>query len=241
MNATDIIAARLDRLPRGYIFTYTEFSKEVRHKEALIKALNRMVAAGKLAKLSRGKFYKPEQSPFGELPPPQEQAVKDLLEKRGKVEGYLSGLSIYPELGLSTQVSHTIQIGKNETRPAFQRGRYKISFIKQKNTITRENIPLLQILDALRCVKKIPDTTVATACERFKTLVAQRSQKDKKSLMAMGMKYPPSTRALLGALLTAVAPELNTDKLRQSLNPITRYKLPGAAAALPNTEEWNIE
>lgn len=200
-----------------------------------------MAADGKIAKLSQGKFYQPEQSPFGELPPPQDQVVKDLLERRGTVEGYLSGLSIYQKLGLSTQISNTIQVGKNEIRPAFQRGRYKISFLKQKNTITKETIPLLQILDAMRCVKKIPDTDIATACERFKHLIQQHSSKKQQSLMTLALKYPPSTRALLGAILGEVVPQLDTDKLKQSLNPITRYKLVGATNTLPNAEAWNIE
>jgi hypothetical protein len=132
MNVSKKIASYLAQIPCGHVFSYTDVSTEASEKEALIKGLSRMAAAGKIAKFSRGKFYKPEQSPFGELPPPQGQVVKDLLERRGTVEGYLSGLSIYPDLGLCMQVSNTIQIGKNETRPAFQRGRYKISFIEQK-------------------------------------------------------------------------------------------------------------
>jgi hypothetical protein len=241
MNVSKKIASYLARIPCGYVFSYMEVSTEAVEKEALIKGLNRMAAADKIAKLSQGKFYKPEQSPFGELPPPQDQVVKDLLERRGTVEGYLSGLSIYPELGLCTQVSNTIQIGKNETRPAFQRGRYKISFIKQKNTITKETIPLLQILDAIRCIKKIPDTDIGSACERFKHLIQQLSSKEQQSLLKLAIKYPPATRALLGAVLSEVAPPLDTNKLKQSLNPITRYKLTGATDALANAEAWNIE
>jgi len=240
VNTTKSLASRLDRLPKGYVFTFTDFLKEMGQKEALIKALNRMAVSGKIAKLSRGKFYKPEQSPFGELPPPQNQAVKDLLERRGKVEGYLTGLSIYPELGLSTQVSNTIQIGKNETRPAFKRGRYTISFIKQKNTITKENIPLLQLLDALRYIKKIPDTSVADACQRLLVSIKNQPSPAQSNLARLALKYPPATRALLGAMLDRLK-TANTEKLKRSLNPISRYKIPGASTVLPNAEEWNFE
>ena len=240
MNTTKSLASRLDRLPKGYVFTFTDFLKEMGQKEALIKALNRMAVSGKIAKLSRGKFYKPEQSPFGELPPPQNQAVKDLLERRGKVEGYLTGLSIYPELGLSTQVSNTIQIGKNETRPAFKRGRYTISFIKQKNTITKENIPLLQLLDALRYIKKIPDTSAADACQRLLVSIKNQPSPAQSNLARLALKYPPATRALLGAMLDRLK-TANTEKLKRSLNPISRYKIPGASTVLPNAEEWNFE
>ena len=237
MNVTGTIASRLDRLPKGHVFTYTDVSQELNQREAVIKALNRMAASGKIAKLSKGKFYKPEQSPFGELLPPQAQVVKDLLERRGKVEGYLTGLSVYPTLGLTTQVSNTIQIGKNEIRPAFKRGRYTISFIKQKNLITRDSIPLLQILDVLRNIKKIPDTSPAVACKRLKILIGELSSEEQVALIRLAMKYPPSARALLGAILES--PE--SEKLRQSLNPITRYKIPGISTGLPNAADWNIE
>jgi len=241
MKLPAIIALRLDRLPRGYVFSYQDFSKEVNQREALIKALNRMAASGKIAKLSKGKFYKPEQSPFGELPPPPQQIVKDLLEKRGKAVGYLTGLSVYPQLGLSTQVSNTIQIGKNETRPAFRRGRYTISFIKQKNTITKENIPLLQLLDSLRYVKKIPDTSAADACQRLVALIADCSSDEQAILVRLVLKYPPSARALLGAILGQINPAtFNLEKLKRSLNPITRYKIPGTSKILPEAGNWNI-
>ena len=241
MKLTENIALRLDRLPRGYVFSYLDFSKEVEQREALIKALNRMAASGKIAKLGKGKFYKPERSPFGELPPPPQQIVKDLLEKRGKAVGYLTGFSVFPQLGLSTQVSNTIQIGKNETRPAFRRGRYTISFVKQKNTITKENIPLLQILDSLRYVKKIPDTSVADACQRLVALIAGCSSVEQASLVRLAHKYPPSTRALLGAILEQINPTaLNLDSLKRSLNPITRYKIPAASEILAEAGNWNI-
>jgi hypothetical protein len=46
-------------LPIGYVFTYVDFGISVDNKEAVIKALNRMVASGKIAKLSKGKNGKP--------------------------------------------------------------------------------------------------------------------------------------------------------------------------------------
>ena len=143
MKTTDYIIYTIDRLPKGYVFTYADFINEVNNKETVIKALNRMTVSGKISKLSKGKFYKPENTVFGALQPNQYQVVKDLLEEDGKAIGYLTGYSIYNQLGLTTQVSNTIQIGKNEVRSKFKRERYTISFIKQKNTITKDNIPFL--------------------------------------------------------------------------------------------------
>ena len=240
MKISEYISLTIDRLPKGYVFTYADFITEVNKKEAIIKALNRMVASGKIMKLAKGKYYKPETTPFGNLLPDQKQVVKDLLEENGKIIGYLTGYSIYNKLGLTTQVSNTIQIGRNQIRPNFKRERYTISFIKQKNTITKENIPLLQILDALRYIKKIPDAGIESSCRRFLSILKELTENDKSSLVRLALKYPPVTRALLGAMLEQLQQTEITRPLFKSLNPITKYKLSGISKVLIATEKWNL-
>ncbi len=240
MKITDIIGFTIDRLGKGYVFTYADFITQVNSKEAVIKALNRMVATGKIAKLSKGKYYKPENTPFGNLQPSQAQVVKDLLEEDGKIIGYLTGYSIYNKLGLSTQVSNTIQIGKNQIRPNFKRARYTIAFIKQKNTITKDSIPLLQILDAIRYIKKIPDSSVDDACKRIIALLKKLNSNAIEKMVKLALKYPPATRALLGAILDSLKQEHATVALYKSLNHITKYKLAGASTILITAKKWNI-
>ena len=240
MKITEYIASTIDRLPKGYVFTYANFIAEVNRKEAVIKALNRMVASGKIAKLAKGKYYKPENTPFGNLQPSQVQVVKDLLEENGKITGYLTGYGIYNQLGLTTQVSNTIQIGKNQIRPNFIRERYKIAFLKQKNTITKESIPLLQLLDAIRYIKKIPDATVEASCARFLAIIKNLTDKEINMLVRLALNYPPATRALVGSLLDQLQQGNTTELLFKSLNPITTYRLTGASKVLSTTDKWNM-
>jgi len=241
LKVTEYIINTVNRLPKGYTFTYKDLNIEVNKKEAVIKALNRLVNSGKIEKISKGKYFKPEKTSFGTLQPSQEQIVKDLLVEDGKVVGYLTGYSIYNKLGLTTQVSNIIQIGKNQTRPKFKRERYTIAFVKQKNTITRKNIPLLQILDSIKYIKKIPDTTIEASCFRFLEIIKKLNLNDKKELIRLSFKYPPSTRALLGALLDEIQNRSITTGLKQSLNPITKYEIPGAQKVLTNASNWNIK
>jgi len=241
MKITEYIKNSIDRFPRGYVFTCSDFVERVESKEALVKALNRLAGSGRIVKLAKGRYYKPEQSPFGELEPDQYQVVKDLLERNGKVIGYLTGLSIYNSLGLTTQVGSIIQIGRNEVRSSFQRGKYPISFVKQKNSITRENIPLLQLLDSLRCIKKIPDSSVQNSCKILQNLISDLSEKKQKLLIRLAMKYPPATRALLGAMLCDLGRDEITEKLKKSLNPLTSYTNPGISEVLLSASEWNVK
>lgn len=240
MKTSEYIVSKINRMPASYVFTYTDFINKVNGKEAVIKTLNRMAASGKIRKLAKGKFYKSKTSIFGDLPPNQYQVVKDLLEDKGKRTGYITGYSIYNRLALTTQISNTIIIGKNETRPSLKREQYKIAFIKQKNPITKENIPLLQILDAIRFIKKIPDTNNATACKRFLSIIKDLKKKDKIMMIRLAQKYPPATRALLGALLEEIGSGSLNKPLKQSLNPITVYKLSGVPEVLPTAQKWNI-
>lgn len=240
IKTTDYISFTIDRLPKGYVFTYADFITDVNRKEAVIKALNRMVGAGKIAKLSKGRFYKPEISPFGRLQPDQEQVVKDLLSEVGKITGYLTGYSIFNLLGLTTQVSNTIQIGKNQIRPSFKRERYTISFVRQKNTITKENVPLLQILDTIRLIKKVPDATIESSCKRLLVILDSLSINEKSTVVRLALKYQPGTRALLGALLDEQNANSLSEPLYKSLNPITTYQFTGAEKVLLFAGKWNI-
>lgn len=239
MKTTDIIENKISSLPEGFVFAYSDIVYDETKKEAAIKALNRMVSSGKLGKLVKGKFYKPEVSIFGELQPEQAQVIKDLLESNGKVTGYLTGFSIYSQLGLTTQISNVIQIGRNDIRPMLTRGRYTISFVKQKNVITKSNIPLLQILDSIRYIKKIPDTSLISAVKRLQAIIKQISPKDKQNMVELAMKYPPATRAILGFILDMSEDESMAKPLRKSLNPITTYKQ-GITKQWPTAEKWNI-
>lgn len=240
LKVAENIRNTIDRLPKGYVFTYEDFDIEVNKKEAIIKALNRMATSGKITKLSKGKYFKPETTPFGTLQPNQEQVVKDLLNEDGKVVGYLTGYSIYNQLGLTTQVSNIIQIGKNQTRATFKRERYSISFVKQKNIITKKNIPLLQILDAIKYVKKIPDTSIKKSCLRLLEIIKKMGLGDQKELIRLSLKYPPSTRAILGAILDQVQKKSITTSLKESLNPITNYEIFEAKKVLTKASDWNI-
>lgn len=240
MKISENIATKIDRLPNGYIFTYKDFSESVNNQEAVIKALNRLVAKGKINKISKGKFYKPQSTVFGKILPNQHQLVKDLLEDDNKITGYLTGYSIYNSFGLTTQVSNTIQIGKNNTRPNFKRERYSINFIKQPNIINKENIPYLQFLDCLKLIKKIPDTNINQSSERFIAILSDYKLNDIKQLVRLVQKYPPSTRALLGAILDELQYEKYSETILKSLNPITKYKFTGVENSLTKSKKWNL-
>ena len=236
----DIIKDTIDRLPIGFVFTSSDFTIEVNRLKAVNKAINTLVAQGKIRRLSKGRFYKPLISKFGELQPDTYQIVKDLIEKNGKPIGYLTGYSVFNDLGLTTQVPASLRIATRKEKKSITRGIYRISFVKQENTITKENIPLFQLLDCLRFFKEIPDTMPDNACKRllilFKTLTPVQITTVKKLVL----KYNPATIAFLGAILETINADENTTALLIALNSMSTYKMGISTEILPTQRKWYI-
>lgn len=240
MSIAANIYQKVNQLPEGVVFTYKDVLTDPGNSEAVIKSLNRMVAKGKLEKLARGKFYRPEISVFGELKPSMYEVLKDLMVKDGKRVGYFTGTSVQNELGLTTQLSKIIEIGRNDRRPPLKRGFYEVVFVKQNNPITETTIPLLQILDAFRKMKEIPDTSREELVLRLKWLVAECDENTQVRLVELSKKYPPGTRALLGAILEELGNRELSLILRDTLNPVSTYNTPGVKKALSNAQKWNF-
>ena len=114
-------------------------------------------------------------------------------------------------------------------------------FLRQKNTISKENNPLLQLLDFIKTIQKIPDCTIREACSNLLIKLKGKSPEELKRLVKLSMNYPPLTRTLLGVALDEIGQEEITQSLFESLNPITSYDFVGAEQVFKSTEKWNIK
>jgi hypothetical protein len=76
MKIVDIIKDKIKNIPSGQVFAYTDFDIEVERKNTIVKTLNNLVTKGEIAKLSKGKFYKPKITEFGAMMPSSFQVVK---------------------------------------------------------------------------------------------------------------------------------------------------------------------
>lgn len=241
MNISKEIRKKIVIFPDDYVFRASDFEMESQNQSAVVKALNRMAATGEISKLSKGKFYKPRKTQFGELKPSAYQIAKDYIERDGKLIGYITGYSAYNALGLTTQISSYIQIGTNKSRRAVKRDKYTISFIMQQNTITKKNIEILRILDAVRFIREIPATTPNEACIRLKEIIKDLNDEQKEMLVKCSLKYTNYVRALCGAILEDIGYDGNSlDSIRKSLNGVTNYHLPISESVLPNRQNWRI-
>ncbi|GHU56581.1 hypothetical protein FACS189411_07600 [Bacteroidia bacterium] len=241
MKIVDIVEDKIKNIPSGQVFAYTDFDIEVEHKNTIVKTLNNLVAKGKIAKLSKGKFYKPQMTEFGVMLPSSYQLVKDFIEKDGNLIGYLTGYSVYNDLLLTTQIANVIQIGSNQYRRALKRSNYRVSFVLQPNRITNANYRLLQILDAVRFVRSIPATTTDEACRRLIQIFKELTPDEQEKITRLVLPYTDYVRALCGAILenNGAAKSLLT-MLDKSLNGVSTYKLGVSEDVLPTKTKWRI-
>ena len=237
---TDIINNTINKLTCGYVFTARDFNIDVSKQKTVNKILDNLVKEGKIRRLSKGRFYKTKTTEFGELLPDSYQIVKDLLTVNGKHAGYITGYRIFNDFLLTTQVPAILQIGTNKEKKQIKRGYYRIKFVKQWNTITKENIPLLQLLDCLRFFKIIPDAMPKDSCKRLLVLFSKLSDIHRNKIKKLSLKYPPQTIAFLGAILETLNPDEDIEMLRKALNFQTFYQLYIPQDILPTQKNWNI-
>ena len=232
------IKKQISSTPDGVILTIGDFNVDMRYQGALVKALNRLVDQGTLQRLSKGKYYKPRKTIFGILEPTPEEITKDLLEKNGKLVGYITGNRAFALMGLTTQITSSLLIGTNRYRHPLTRGDYTISFLQQHNPITEENIPLLRILDALKFIKDIPASSPDIIVTQLGSTINALSNAEQKRLTELAENYTAYVRAILGAIMEQN--NLNAELLKKGLNGTTNYKLSISEQALPNKKKWNI-
>lgn len=149
------------------MFSASDFPVEVTKQKTVNRVLENLTKASEIRRLSKGRYYKTKNDGVWWAYPSGYQIVKDLLEENGKLIGYITEYQIFNELGLTTQVSAILQIGTIKDKKSTKRGCYGIKFTKQWNTIAKENILLLQLLDCLRFFKNIPDTNPADSSKKL--------------------------------------------------------------------------
>jgi Family of unknown function (DUF6088) len=232
---------RLHQLTPGQIVRFSDFEELGLSAPAVASALNRLTRTGQVQRVAKGRYRVAPTGRFGPVPPSEQQILASLLQApaTGSLE-YPTGAAIFNRLGLTTQVPREIEIATPRPKPARQIGTVRVRYVRNAGAGRPEEIALRQLLDALRRIKRVPDARPANVLLHLREMVRQLPAAEKRRLVDLALTYNPATRALLGALLEQVGESTLATALRQSLNPLSTYRLGLSAADLPNRDPWRI-
>ena len=240
MNVSKKIAEQIKLIPEDTTFGYKDLGISQEQYVTAAKALERLQKRKVIKKVSKGKFYKPKMTVFGELEPSEQDLLKPYLFKDGKRVAYVTGNYLYNKLGLTTQITSVLKIASQSKRIYINAGRMKATPMKSYTTVTDANYILLGFLDAMKDFKKIPDLNPKSAVMILDKLKDKLTSIQLKKLVEYALLYPPRVRALLGALLENCLEKTYVIQLKRSLNPLSQYKLPISKNDLPTIINWNI-
>ncbi len=240
MSIAQTIQNTVEAMPAGQIFGYQELPSYAKSPSAVIKAISRLVSDKQLERFSKGKFYVPKKGLFGIRKPSDSELIRSMLYKDGNLRGYVTGLSLYNQLGLTTQVPRTITVAYNGGRQEKEFGTIRIKTIVTRIPIQKKDVKLLQYLDALKDIKKILDSDVNLSLKIIRRYISELSDSEQGRLVKLAQNYySPQVRALIGLLFTSLKLSV-PNSLASSLNPTTIYKLKLDQSKWSMAKEWNI-
>lgn len=242
MTLATQIRNRIKQFPEGKTFGYDDLRIAKEDYITASKALERLQKSGLIKKVSKGVFYRPKQTVFGELQPDYSEQLRPYLFENGKRIAYETGVSLYRRLGLTTQMAFRIKIASRGKRIDINRGTLKADGVKSYAEVTENNYEVLGLLDAFKDIKKIPDTSVAQSVNRLSAILKDLDKKQTQTLIKYALLYPSRVRALVGAILQNIGcKSKELDKLKQSLNPLSTTKLALKENELPTKNNWYIQ
>ena len=240
MNITKKIEEKLKAIKEGKTFTYQNLSIEKNEYQSAAKSIERLIKKEIIKRIAPGIFFKPKQTVFGELLPKEEEILKPYLYKNGNRIAYITGIYLYNKFGLTTQIPQTIKIASKEKEIKVNKSNLKIKPAKSYVDVTNKNFQYLEILDTLKDFKKIPDINIQTGIKILANILRKFKKNEIKKIVKYSFKYPPRTRALLGALLEKIEVEEGLTDLRDSLNPLSEYSFEIKKEILETAENWKI-
>ncbi|WP_426491228.1 type IV toxin-antitoxin system AbiEi family antitoxin domain-containing protein [Hymenobacter sp. 102] len=241
-TARQKIINRLQQLEPGALVRYQDFASLDIAPGTVAVNLSRLRQEGVVQQVTKGTYRLPLQSRFGPVPVSEQQVLQVLLQTSSKkLRGYPTGVAAFNRLRLTTQVPQEILIATSRPGRPKKVGNVRVRFVRSRADVQPEEVPLCQLLDALRQIKRLPDTSPAAALLRLREQIKQLPSLEQAALVRLAQDYNPATRALLGALLEGMGEVTLATKLKASLNPLSTYKLGLSEQALPNRAQWHIQ
>jgi hypothetical protein len=236
MSVARTVLNRIKKGDEDCLWTYRDFADLP--SLAVAAALSRLTKKGCIRRVRNGVYYVPRVTRFGTTTPAPPRVAAAVLTRRG-IAWSPTGHAAYNRLGLTTQVSPTttFAVGR-KVRLASVEPSIRL-LLRPAAAVRSANADERAVLDALRDLRWIPDTTPENVIARVSDLF--RSNRISFARVArFARREPPRVRAVLGAIGSSIVADPNIlEELKGSLNPMTHFSL-GLSDKLATAREWNI-
>jgi len=204
---------------------------------AVAQALSRLVRARQLERLSKGVYYKPRQTAFGQSKP-NPAAIEKLARSKRAV--FPAGIAAASMLGLTTQSPRRSEMATNASSlPRKLVGTDAVIHARRPAAWAGLTSIEAAILDVLRQGGRASELPPQETVRRIQELL--RKERRLHRLLAIAASEPPRVRAMLGALAEDMGEKAKErERLRSSLNPFSRFDF-GVLAVLPNARFWQAK
>lgn len=235
MSVSKQVQEKIDRVEPGFIFGLNYFS-EIPKTQAVVAELFRLSRKGVIERLSKGKYFVPKKTRFGKLQPSEWMILDNLVKANG---GYFGGTTALNRFGVTTQIPSQVTIRGARSTRKLKIGHLTINFTRSGNSNADcQQADLTDLLESLRLIKITPDGNVARTIEKVSETLKGFDRPKLDKLKSLVRNERPYVRAIMGAVMERE--NISAKDLRETLNPITKYKLNIDSKVLPNKQDWNI-
>ena len=236
MSVAHRVLRRIRRGGEDRLWTYRDFIDLP--GIAVAATLSRLAKNGRIRRVRKGVYYVPRVTRFGTTSPDPSTVAAAVLTSRG-IAWKPSGPAAYNRLGLTTQVSPTTTFAVSRKVRLASAGPGTLLKLRPAAFVRNTSADERAVLDALRDLRWISETTPEHVIARIGELFRSRRVSFER-VARFARREPPRVRALLGAIGSAIGARRKVlGGLKESLNPMTHFSL-GLSGKLANAREWNI-
>lgn len=203
MNVTHVVKERINKYQVTEPILVEEVLKGLdNHKVAVYVALNRLAGEGLIAKYTKGIYYRPKKSRFGQISVDKRKLIEKKYIKRDNMTiGYITGPQVWNEWGMTTQMSNRIWIAQNVRQKRVDVD-LNVVLIKAKGEIKDNNIKALQFLDIIEQIENIQDSNIEDVIKRLITIYKEKLEVyDRIVTFEEVRKYTKKVQVLFGLMV----------------------------------------
>jgi len=214
-------------MPTGRIFSFHELDFEMEKRPLVAVYISNLVKKNILKKFEKGAYYRPKISSFGlgALSVCEEEKLDYFTRK---YQGYVTGPEVYNRLGLTEQVAMSVTLATSNKVRSFKIGNLTVNCVKAYSDAykDKDTLYLLWLLDAVKDIKNVPETSEQKVYDRLKQLHLKNLSNDNiNKLVDIAQSYPPRVRKTLADMMGDFNLTVFENKLIENILPTTRFNV----------------